>query len=335
MTLPISPNSTGLFNHIISESGTGFNSGGFSNTSVATTKSYDIASLAGCSRNSTNSSSSSFLSCLRAANASVLVEAFTNASWSGISVIEGLVLPLYPSIALSQGKFMNVSVIQGNNLPDNWPACPFLPTMNSTVAVFYALSNLPLWGLDPVNAPTVVAAYNLTNCSADPSSPLRCCQLLTDMFLDFMMVCNARRVFKGAYSVLNQRKLYWYRFNCDPNCPPGPGICQHTSEIAYVFGTESSYTADYPDGIGCSWNSTVRAFSTQVVNNWVALSTTGTPFDDQWISYTPPGSSLSSYYQLTPYQPFQSYSFMDDSKCDMFDTFEAENIAQMFPNEQP
>ena len=91
------------------------------------------------------------------------------------------------------------------------------------------------------------------------------------------MRCPARRLLK-AHAAHNPGAQYAYAFNCCPTCPaPTPGmecICQHTSELQYVFGSTSNYQSDTPDP-GCALEPQFRPFSDGVIDRWASIAASG------------------------------------------------------------
>jgi hypothetical protein len=125
-----------------------------------------------------------------------------------------------------------------------------------------------------------------------------------------------------------QTNLFWYHLNCNPGiCPQlsineGEGICVHTAEIPYVFGTISSYDSiSLPN---CTWDNQSRIFSDQIISNWINTATIGRP-SEQWSYYDP---SILKYFYITPYQNFASVPWT--GSCSIFDQIEQEGITLLF-----
>ena len=64
--------------------------------------------------------------------------------------------------------------------------------------------------------------------------------------MDRTFDCDIRRIFNAFYSKYGpeyeNNKLFSYHLNCYPQCPTGTtieGICRHSSEVPFVFGTVS------------------------------------------------------------------------------------------------
>jgi carboxylesterase type B len=197
---------------------------------------------------------------------------FSASGFIGITVIDGVVYPYYPTVAIEKGAYLPVDILMGNNLPDAWPACAALPDMSRDIAVSYLSETLPLWGCPKDLVPQALDTYGLTNCSAN-STAASCCEIVTEMFLDFMMVCNAQRIFNGMINNQYSNKFFWYRMDCNASCPESSlhGACQHTSEIQFVFNTLSNYQS-HSDNSTCQWNAETQQFSAQIINKWVQFA---------------------------------------------------------------
>ena len=120
------------------------------------------------------------------------------------------------------------------------------------------------------------------------------------MMLDYMMVCNAHRLLRSL-SRRSHTNLYWYLMDCSPACPASDGVCQHTSEIAYVFGTESSYQSR--EDPQCSWNDGEQALSDSVISSWVGFAAAG----NAGSSWTPYGRDFAGFGMFS--QDAESASF--------------------------
>ena len=90
---------------------------------------------------------------------------------------------------------------------------------------------------------------------------------------------DIRRIFNAFYSEYGsqseQNKLFTYHLNCYPQFPayPDGGVCQHGSEQAYVFGTESNWFSVAP--LNCTWDNQTRTFSNQLIAHWINTASTG------------------------------------------------------------
>ena len=161
-----------------------------------------------------------------------------------------------------------------------------------------------------------------------------CCSMVTQIFLDYAMTCSARRALTNVYNYLNQDEIYLYLFECSPHCPSGQlPVCQHTSEIAYVFGTESDYVSSNED-IDCEWSNDTRAFSDKVIDLWTSfaymeLDKMGPNSPHKFVPYNVSSNKVgySEYFYIGPdLDGFENRKFVKDDKCNLYDQIEnAEN----------
>lgn len=88
-----------------------------------------------------------------------------------------------------------------------------------------------------------------------------------------------------------------YHLNCYPQCPayPDEGVCQHGSEQAYVFGTESNWFS--VASLNCTWDNQTRTFSNQII-----------------------APMIPKYFHLTPDQGFVVEIWKRN--CSLFDLME-------------
>ncbi len=160
--------------------------------------------------------------------------------------------------------------------------------------------------------PAVVDYYQLKSCSADPTANnSRCCEII-------------RRIFNTFYSKygpqFENNKLFSYHLNCYPKCPVvhQEGICRHSSELPYVFGTVGDCDSH------CTWDEQTRSLSNGIIAHWINTATTGRPLNS-WPSYDP---STPKYFHLTPDQGFVAETW--NRNCSFFDELEDENMRKRF-----
>ena len=321
-----------LFNAVISESGDAFVSAGYSNTSTAIEKSYRFCDMIGCNRSlftNTTDGDKQFLDCLRNANITTMMLINRNLTdWADATVIDNYIYESYPQNLMKLGKYNNIFIMIGNNYPDFVPFCASYPNADSDFLLEYLNYTLPLWGIPNHYLVIIYQMYNVYNCVTMDEAIVgtnltvddACCTVGTEIFLDYAMVCSARRILNTSYIYLNQRELYWYRFECVPTCPLNSyPVCQHTSEIAYVFGTVSNYVSDsVPD---CDWDNSTRVFSNRVIDVWNKFA--NGIADTIMPKYVPGVGKLSQYYSVAPWlEHFEWKNFTHDDKCDLFDQIE-------------
>ena len=150
-----------------------------------------------------------------------------------------------------------------------------------------------------------------------------CCQLASDLLLDFAMLCNARRLLNDLHARGNHN-LYWYRFSCNPTCPTErmPGVCRHSADIAYVFGTVSNYASRTTPN--CTWNQESRTFSRNVIDHWINMAATGRPLAS-WKPYSP---NDPNYFDIAPDRAFATRSWLGD--CKLPDEINAKGVQLNF-----
>eukprot|EP01084_Bolivina_argentea_P203014 346773_1 len=331
------PIANGLFHQVISESGDAWVSAGYSNISDAANYSHKIAADVGCINTGNDNK---FLECLRNVNITQMMLAFEASSWVDNCVVDHVILLDYPQRLAETQRYMNVSLFMGNNYPDFMPTCIFLPNANSSFAVQYCNDNLPLWGI-PIDMLNVIyeeyGLYNCTGVDKNINNPdLWCCTIVTQIFLDYVMTCSARRALTNVYKYLDQYRLYLYEFECSPYCPKGElPICQHTSEIAYVFGTVSDYESN-DSNINCDWDDNTRTFSDRVIDIWTSFAYMD-EFDKngpaKFVPYNISTNKLgySEYFYIGPnIDGFRNKRFNKDDKCNLYDQIENDQNKQKF-----
>lgn len=308
--LGASRGSAGLYFHVISQSGVALIWNAYTNRSTANQLGQQLLKQAGCRTSE----------CLRKKSTQDLLEVYAQASNPGTTIIDGYLIPYYPTIAIEKDIYLNnVRVTIGHNLPDLFPICATTPQMNSIEAINLIRENIIESGIPMERFNNVLNFYEVSSCSSNGT----CCQLVTDLLNDFAMLCNARRLLNALYNKKN-RNLFWYRFDCYPTCPTErlSGVCRHTSEIAYIFGTVSNYGSKTEPN--CTWNQTTKHFSNKVIQHWTHMALTGQPLSS-WSRYTP---NNAQYYHITPYESFSTKSWMGN--CHIADDIHQKQIQLLF-----
>lgn len=104
------------------------------------------------------------------------------------------------------------------------------------------------------------------------------------------MRCPAHRGL-SAHAKHKPGGQYWYSLNCCPTCPSAGAftcVCQHTSELAYIFGTVSDYqSASAP--LTCQPENTFDTFADKLIASWVGIAANnshdGTGVGAAWPSF--------------------------------------------------
>lgn len=92
--------------------------------------------------------------------------------------------------------------------------------------------------------------------------------------------------------------------------------------VRMVFGTVSD--AASPELSNCTWDDQSRAFSNEIIAQWMNIANTGRPLS-QWANYDP---SMPMYFYLTPDRDFTSAIWKKN--CSFFDEIEAEGVRETF-----
>jgi carboxylesterase type B len=100
------------------------------------------------------------------------------------------------------------------------------------------------------------------------------------------------------------------------------GVCGHSSELPFVFGTVSSVSSRSP--VNCTWDNQTREFSNGIILHWINIATTGRPLPS-WSSYDP---SSPRHFHITPDQGFLPETW--ERNCSFFDEMEAEGFRETF-----
>ena len=311
--------SAGLYRSTISQSG--LSSPGtvssYYNMSDALTFSNSVVQRLNC----TSEDKKKVLSCLRNSSIADLIQ--THSGRYTRPIIDNHFFPLYPLAAIQSGTYNNISLIMGNNDYEQ-TICFQHPDMNYTEAVSMILA-----AVDRKWVPSIINYYHLDNCSADrTANSSRCCEIVRRIMMDKIFDCDIRRLFNAFYTKYGPQyennKLFSYHLNCYPTCPSVAyeGICRHSSELPFVFGTVSD--ANSEQLFNCTWDSHTRDFSNQIIAQWINIATTGRPLTE-WQSYDP---SAPKYLQITPDHAFSSENW--NRNCSFFDAIEAEGVKETF-----
>ncbi|CAF2523400.1 unnamed protein product [Rotaria sp. Silwood2] len=313
--------SLNLYQHIIAQSGGAGHYLYYSNVSDAIGVSNTVVQQMNC----TSESNSLVLSCLRNSSIQNLINAYGNRQTKPI--IDGYFFPFYPPLAIQNGKYNpNITMIMGNNEYEHL-ICFENPDMNSTDAISMINQVIgPKW------SPLVINYYQLNSCSSNRNATNRCCNVIRLLLMDKFFDCSVLRIYKNLYMKYQQQqqsqKLFWYHLDCNPGiCPQlsveeGAGICAHTQEIPYVFGTISTYSS--MNSYNCTWDNQTRKFSNEIISHWINTARTGEPLQS-WSMYFP---TAEKYFQITPY--YESSAQPWNRNCSVFDQIEEEETRLMF-----
>ncbi|CAF0928216.1 unnamed protein product [Adineta steineri] len=313
--------STGLYRTAISQSGL---------SSPGTyTSYYNMNDALNCSNtiiqrlNCTNEDKQKVLSCIRNSSIGDLYKTYGTRYTKPI--IDNYFFPLYPPLAIQNGQYNNISLIMGNNDYD-LTVCLDYPDMNYTQALALISQSVEQKWI-----PALVDYYHLKNCSSNRmANSSRCCRIVLSMATDKLFDCDIRRIFNAFYSKYGpqyeQDKLYSYHLNCYPQCPvvPEEGICRHSAELPFVFGTVSDFHSQ--ELFNCTWDNSTRVFSNEIIAHWINIARTGKPLN-QWPSYDP---SSPKHFYITPDQGFLSETW--NRNCSFFDAMELEGVRKTFGN---
>ena len=271
--------------------------------------------------NCTDLDKTKVISCMRNTSITNLFEVYGNRYTKPI--IDDFFFPSYPPLAIEQGKYNNISLIMGNNDYDI-AMCLDYPDMNYTQAV-----ELISQSVDKKWIPSIIDYYQLKNCSADRrANNSRCCSILLKIATEKLFDCDIRRIFDQFYSkygpAYEKDKLFSYHLDCYPQCPPVPeqGICRHSAELPFVFGTVSDFHAEQP--FNCTWDASARKFSNQIIAHWINIAVTGRPLMD-WPSYNP---LLPNRFHITPDRGFVAETWQRN--CSFFNEMEIEGHRNAF-----
>ena len=303
--------STGLYRTAISQSGL-TSPGSYSAYYNMTTSLNDSKSVVQ-RLNCTNEDKQKLLACIRNASIDDVFNAYGYKYTRPI--IENYFFPLYPPLAIQNGKYNNITLIMGNNDYEQ-PICYEHPDINYTQAIALISQSVGQQWL-----PSVIDYYHLNSCSSDQSAnDSRCCNIARLILMDKIFDCDIRRIFNAFYSKYGpeyaNNKLFAYHLNCYPQCPAVQqfGICRHSSELPIVFGTVSDANSMEP--LNCTWDNQTRSFSNGIISEWINIGRTGRPLSD-WPYYDP---SQPKHIHLTPNQGFVAEEW--NRNCSFFDDIE-------------
>jgi para-nitrobenzyl esterase len=296
----VSPQSAGLFQRAIAESG------GYSLTqptlATAESEGATFASAVGCSSQDS--------ACLRAVPVSTLLANQSTSPTAYLPKVDGSVLPLSIGTAFAIGQFNRVPVIEGSTHDE----------FRLFVATSFVFQGIP------VNATTYTSLV-----AATLSIPMSQAQLLTTYYYplaaypsaaialgalgtDAVFACNTR----VAARLLAQYVPTWvYEFN-DPNAPqvylPNAGFpygAFHTSELSYLFDVRENVPAPAFTDAQEQLAATMKTYWTQFARA-ANPNAAGAP---AWAGYAPGTSdAFISLSGSTPV-PYTGTAFAADHKC--------------------
>jgi carboxylesterase type B len=171
----------------------------------------------------------------------------------------------------------------------------------------------------------IVDYYHLNTCSSERTANIsRCCNIARMILMDMIFDCDIRRIFDAFYLKYGREyehnKFFSYHLNCYPRCPPVTfeGICRHSSELPFVFGTVSD--CDSHVRFPCTWDNESRSFSNKIISHWINIAVTGRPLSE-WPNYDP---SEPKHFHITPDQGFLPEIW--NRNCSFFDEIESEGV---------
>jgi para-nitrobenzyl esterase len=311
--------SENLFRTAISQSGLGSpaNYLSYYNMSNALRYSNSVVQRLNCQ----SGDKQKLLACIRSASIEQLFRAYTLRYTRPI--IDDYFFPLYPPLAIKNGKYNNISLIMGSNDYEH-PVCLQHPDMDFTDAVRVLNQSIEQKWM-----PMIMDYYHLNKCSSDRTANIsRCCNIVRLILMDKTFDCDIRRLFNAFYlkygPQYEQHKLFSYHLNCYPTCPRVvyEGVCRHSSEIPFVFGTVSDGDSHGP--INCTWDNQSQVFSNGIISHWINIATTGRPLAS-WPSYD---TSAPRSFHITPDQGFLPEAW--NRNCSFYDQIEAEGVRETF-----
>ncbi|CAF1141900.1 unnamed protein product [Adineta ricciae] len=311
--------SAGLYRTAVSQSG--LDSPGTYLSYYNTTTALNVSSYIVRKLNCTSEDKQKLLSCIRNASIEDLFQIYGD--YYTKPIIDRYFFPLYPPLAIQNGQYNNISLIMGNNDYD-LTLCLQYPDMNYTEAV-----GLISQSVNPKWIPSIVEYYQLGNCSANRTANVsRCCHIVNVIATDKLFDCDIRRIFDAFYSKYGpqfaQNKFFSYHLNCYPKCPivPEEGLCLHSAELPFVFGTISTFHSE--ELFNCTWDQSTRLFSNRIIAHWINIATTGRPLI-QWPSYNP---YAPKHFHITPDRGFITEVW--DRNCSFFNAMESEGVSETF-----
>ena len=311
--------SSGLYRTAISQSG--LSSPGTYTSYYNTKDALNVSTIIVQQLNCSNESKEKVLECLRSASIVDLYKIYGNRYTKPI--IDDYFFPLYPPLAILNGTYNNISLIMGNNDYDI-PFCLDNPDMNYTGAIDYISQFVAKKWI-----PSLIDHYSLKNCSSNRNANRsRCCSIVLSMATDDLFDCDIRRIFNSFYSKYGSKsernKLYSYHLDCYPQCPnvTEKGICRHSAELPFVFGTISDFHSQ--ELFNCTWDYSTRQFSNEIISHWMNIATTGRPLNS-WSSYDP---MSPRHFHITPDRGFIDQIWQKN--CSFFDFIEADGVEQKF-----
>ncbi len=322
--LSITPGSDGLFHHFISESGTFPLATGFQTISTADAAGRSLAAGLNC----TAAGAADIVACLRKLSAMTVQN---SAGMAQLGVVVGAELtPVYPFREGTQISSTLKTATAGWNRPDLFVICgqpgSFTRTLPASAAEGYLAQNIPQWtGATSAQVAAAIAAYNVSGCTPEGGRGPLCCAVAERAMLDAAMRCPARRNLK-AHAARNPGAAYAYAFDCCPTCPRPFGdtecICQHTSELQYVFGSTSNYESDTPDPT-CAPEPQFRPFSDGVIDRWTGIAASGSHDGGAGGAAWPSFGGGTTLFDLNEGDATSGPTFgpaaWDSSNCDLFD----------------
>lgn len=288
-----SPRAAGTFARSIIESGAYLNTPTRAAAEAAGTA---YATAAGCADQSA--------ACLRRLS---VVQLLTHEAAAYQPVVDGTILPKNPKIAIADGAFNRVSVMNGSNAEEFrlFTALDFDLVTGPITAATYPGALAAEVG--PVAAPLVLAQYPLANY---PSPDLANSAALTDG----SFACNALFLDRSLGRYV---PTFGYEF-ADVNAPElflppvaFPYQAAHASEIQYLFDLESRF----PQPLDAAQ----RRLAADMVSYWTNFAKVGIPYAAQTSTWPPFIRGLDDLLTLDTSRNAPTTGFAAEHECTFWD----------------
>ena len=311
-----SPLASGLFQQVIIQSGAPVHL----SLQEAEASGLELADKVGCSEGVPTL----IAACLRDVPVSQLVE---NQSTPSAAIVDGQLLPQPPAVALANGQFNRVSVLNGTNRDEGRLMAAFffdlsggpLQPSGYQSALELIGSFLPGSGYPVTDIPAIMEEYPLVNY---PNPDLAAATVITDGTI----ACPALQMDKYLSRFV---EVWAYEFR-DENAPvfvappvSFPYGAAHFSELQYLFNMSALAS---PGSLGLS--PAQQLLSTRMIAYWTGFARSGDPNTGMSIPHWVPFNDLTGepMQALEEPRPRKEVDFAKEHRCDFWSALRGQLI---------
>jgi para-nitrobenzyl esterase len=288
----VSPNSKGLFQRVMIESGAAIDGYVATPQSLADALGASFANKLGCTNEAT------LLSCLRSKPVTDILATVPTTgivSTSFWPVTDGVVIPAEPMTLFASGAFTRVPTLLGNNKNEGTLFTYAAPPTNA--ASYLALEDTDF----PGHGAAIVAEYPVSNYGGSYF------EAASDALTDGVFLCPTRKIARAIAK--SGQPVFRYDFDHAISFPiPNLGAF-HGSELMFVFGNKL-------EGV-TSLTSSETTLSHEMMGYWGRMAKSGSPNESNVFAW--PGYELASEPEIVLDLTLSTETELKASQCDFWD----------------